>query len=175
MNRLVKPIVLVGMMGCGKSAVGARLAKVIGVNFHDSDKVIALDQGQSIAKIFSNDGEEYFREIEARKISDLLELDNCVISTGGGALGSTQTLRDIKSKAISIWLKSDVETIFSRIKGNKTRPLLQCENPRAKLEELLKARETLYAEADIHIDNSSSHIKEVISKIERELKDYNAK
>ena len=175
MNRIVKPIVLVGMMGCGKSAIGAQLAKDMEARFYDSDKIIASEQGKSIAEIFSNEGEAYFRDLEEKQISDLLEQGNCVISTGGGALTSPITLGNIKDRAVSIWLKSDVDTIFSRIKGDKSRPLLQCENPRAKLEELLNSRENLYAEADIHINNSSSHIKEVINKIERELKDYNAK
>ncbi len=152
---LNKPIVLVGMMGCGKSHIGKALAKDLGVIFCDSDSLIEEQQGKSIAQIFDESGEAGFREIEFKVIADLLDSGQCVISTGGGALTTPETLENVSNYGVSVWLNPDVETIWGRVKNDKTRPLLQCDNPRAKLEELLAAREHLYKQADIEVDNSS--------------------
>ena len=164
--KLHKPIVLVGMMGAGKSCVGARLAKKMDVAIYDSDYLIAQDHGESVAQIFENHGEEYFRDLEKKKIAALLEGGPCVIATGGGAVTVPETLYSIKEKAISVWLKSDIDAIMQRVGHGRGRPLLRCDNPREKLENFLAERGNLYAQADIHIDNSSGNITDAVRAIE---------
>ncbi len=166
---LGKPIVLVGMMGCGKSYIGKALANELSLPFYDSDSLIVSRQGREIFQIFDEDGEDYFRNIEREVISDLLDnKEICVISTGGGALTTISTLENIKKHSISVWLYADIDTIYERIKNNNTRPLLQYDNPRAKLEELLAAREHLYKQADIEVDNSSG-VDSVIVEIKSSI------
>ncbi len=150
-----KPIVLVGIMGCGKSHVGKALARDFGLPFYDSDSLIEKQQGKPITQIFADDGQAYFRELEKEVISDLLDSGFCIIATGGGSVTAPETLDMIKDASISIWLNPDVETIWERVKGDNSRPLLNCDNPRAKLEELLSARASLYAQSDIEVDNSA--------------------
>ncbi len=163
-----KPIVLVGMMGCGKSYIGKALANEFGLPFYDSDSLLEKQQGKSITQIFADDGEAHFRVLEKEVISDLLDRGLCVIATGGGALTTAETLSKVKSAGVSIWLNSDIDTIYERVKDDKTRPLLDCENPKAKLEDLLLAREELYDQADIEIDNSAG-AQAVINDINERL------
>ncbi|PCK00283.1 MAG: shikimate kinase [Zetaproteobacteria bacterium] len=169
MNFLKKPIVLIGMMGCGKSAIGKALSTVLSCSFYDCDDLIVEDQGKPITQIFSDEGECAFRILEQQKMQDLLGRGVCVISTGGGAITVADVMDDIKVRAISVWLQSDVETVLMRVGDDNGRPLLQCDNPRKKLEELLSARERLYALADIHIDNTSGNIGDVVEMIIQEL------
>ncbi len=149
-----KPIVLVGMMGCGKSLIAEKLVSAMGVALYDIDAMIKDDEDRTINEIFADEGEAYFRTLEADKIDAVLAEGLCVISTGGGALKTPRTLENIKEKAVFVWLDVDIDTIYKRIKDDKNRPLLQGDNPKAKLEELLAAREHLYKQADIRVDNS---------------------
>ncbi len=165
-------ITMVGMMGSGKSYIGHKLAQELGYAFYDSDAFIVEKECKTIAQIFTDDGEAYFRDVEFATISALLDKDKCVISTGGGALIRDETLQNIKGKSISIWLKSDIDSILERIKGGGDRPLLHCDNPRSKLAELLNQREMLYNQADIHVDNSLLSSKEVVQTIIEELHQY---
>lgn len=174
LSPLKKPIVLVGMMGCGKSSVGRALARYLTCQFHDCDDLIVKDQGKEITQIFSEGGEVYFRELEQEKMRCLLDGGTCVISTGGGAVTVPEILNMINEKSISIWLRSDVVKILERLGNDNSRPLLQCDNPRKKLEELLSTRERLYALADIHVDNTSNDIKNTVYAIIQELKNRNA-
>ncbi len=163
-----KPIVLVGMMGCGKSHVGKALSKNFGLPFYDSDSLIEQQQGKAITQIFADSGEAHFRALEKEVIVNLLDSGLCVIATGGGAVTTPETLDKIKTDGVSVWLNPDVETIWARVKNNNTRPLFNCNDPRAKLEELLLAREALYAQADIEVDNSSG-AEAVIDEIKEKL------
>ena len=165
-------ITIVGMMGAGKSYIGKALAQKLGYEFYDSDAFIVEREGKTVTQIFSEDGEKYFRGIEASSISELLDKKKCVISTGGGALICNKTLQNIKDKSVSIWLKSDIGSILDRIKNNLERPLLQCDNPREKLEELLDQRINLYNQSDIHVNNSSLGRQEVVQQIVQELHKY---
>lgn len=171
--QIQKPIVLVGMMGCGKSCIGKALAEAIGFEFFDIDHLIEQQEGRSIAKIFLHDGEAGFRRIEARLIGDVLDRRFCVISTGGGALTDKETLCGIKEMAVSVWLRSDLDSIMSRIKDDKTRPLLQCDNPREQLGKLLRDRKALYEQADIHVNNNADdECCDVVDDIIQALKNF---
>ena len=170
-NKITKPIVLVGMMGCGKSEIGYRLSDALSVPFIDTDAVIEQEQGMSISDIFEKHGQEYFRRLETKKISELLEEGLSVISTGGGLVTTPENLDLIKDKSISIWLQSSVSTILQRVQGDDSRPLLQTDNPKETLEGLLNARKELYSKADIHINNEDSPEK-VLSDIQHHLGKY---
>ena len=167
---LQTPIVLVGMMGCGKSALGKALSAALECPLYDCDDLIVEEQGKPITQIFADEGEKAFRTLEQEKMQDLLGRGACVISTGGGAVTVVGVMENIKARAASVWLRCDVETILARLGDDDTRPLLQCDNPRKKLEELLSTRESLYAQADIHVDNTSSDIQDVVNTIIQELR-----
>lgn len=149
---LTVPVVLIGMMGVGKTHIGRLLAKDLDVPFYDSDKVIEEKAGMSVSEIFERFGEEKFRESEKRTVLDLLKEGPCVISTGGGAITNYVTLEVIKRKATCVWLRADLETLWERVKSNEARPLLQKENPKQILADLLVERESLYAQAHITVD-----------------------
>lgn len=151
------PIVLIGMMGVGKTHIGRLLAKELGVPFFDSDKVIEEKAGMTVSEIFENFGEEKFRESEKRTVLDLLNEDPCVISTGGGAITNYVTLEVIKRKATCVWLRADLDTLWERVKANESRPLLQRENPKQILADLLAERESLYAQAHVTVDVSHNN------------------
>lgn len=165
---LTAPIILIGMMGCGKSHIGKILAQKYNKQYYDSDSVIEKSQALSVASIFEQHGEEYFREAEFQAISDILKHDDVVLSTGGGAVTLPKTLALLKEKGVLIWLKSDVDVVCMRLKDDNTRPLLQTEDPRATLENLFKNREHLYRQAPIHIENNDDS-DDVITNITQAL------
>lgn len=165
----VKPVVLVGMMGCGKTTIGRALARQLDLPFFDSDSLVEEQQGTTISSIFENKGEAHFRALERDMIADLLRRDSCVIATGGGAVTTPETWEAIHKRAISIWLSADVETILSRVQNDKSRPLLKGEGIRQKVTTLLKARQDLYGRADIHIDTSGKTIEAVVCEINDRL------
>ncbi|MGN7438910.1 MAG: shikimate kinase [Alcanivorax sp.] len=170
-NKITKPVILVGMMGCGKTEIGKRLAQALAVRFIDTDTVIEDEQGQSISDIFQIHGEGYFRALETKTLSQLLEGEPAVISTGGGLVTTPENLEKIENQAVSVWLRSSVETIMERIAGDDTRPLLRTSDPKKTLEDLLNARKELYSKANIHINNEESPEK-VLSEIQRHLGEY---
>ncbi len=155
LERLNRPIILIGMMGAGKSHMGRALAKALGVKFYDSDKIIEEKAGRSIPDIFTEFGEEKFRDSEKKTILTLLEQPSCVIATGGGAVLNAETLHAIKEKGLVIWVTADIKTLMARVQKSNNRPLLQAENPQEILEGLLHEREALYAQAHIKMDTSS--------------------
>jgi shikimate kinase len=143
--------VLVGMMGAGKSTIGRRLAARLRLPFLDADIEIEAAAGMSIPDIFETHGEPHFRDGEARVIARLLDGGPAVIATGGGAFMREETRNRIRDKAVSLWLKADVDVIMRRVKRRADRPLLQTEDPTATVSRLLEAREPLYRTADLTI------------------------
>ena len=159
-------IVLTGLMGAGKSTVGKALAKVLkDYTFIDSDDVIVDIEGMTIPEIFEKKGEPYFREVEKSIISELSEEEDLIIALGGGAFESEETRKNLENNCITIYLKSSVDRLLKRIKDDKNRPLLQCENPKGKLEELLKKREPNYLKADYIIETGNKNIDEIVEEI----------
>ncbi len=148
-----KTLVLVGLMGAGKTTVGRRLADRLGMEFIDADDEIIAAAGLPISDIFTKFGEQYFREGEERVIERLLKGPPCVLSTGGGAFMSEKTRKAIQNRAISVWLQADLETLWARVMGKSGRPLLQQKNPKQVLNELLLARNPVYATADITVES----------------------
>ena len=144
-------IVLIGMMGAGKSTIGRRLAARLRLPFLDADIEIEAAAGMSIPDIFETHGEPHFRDGEARVIARLLDSGPAVIATGGGAFMREETRNRIRDKAVSMWLKADVDVIMKRVKRRADRPLLQTEDPVATVSRLLEAREPLYRTADLTI------------------------
>jgi len=148
----MRSVVLVGMMGAGKSTIGRRLAARLRLPFLDADiEIEAAHAGMTIPEIFATHGEPYFRDGEARVIARLLDSGPSVIATGGGAFMREETRNRIRDKAISIWLKADADVIMKRVKRRADRPLLQTEDPAATVSRLLEAREPVYQNADLTI------------------------
>jgi len=148
-----RPLVLVGLMGAGKSCIGRRLAQRLRLPFIDADREIEQAAGCSIPEIFARHGEQAFRDGERRVILRLLESPPFVLATGGGAFMDPRTRAAIREKAISIWLRADLDLLVRRTGRRGDRPLLQVEDPRAKLVELMAARYPIYAEADLTVDS----------------------
>ena len=148
-----KTIVMVGMMGAGKTAVGRALAHRLGVPFLDSDAEIVEAANMSIAEIFERDGEAFFRTKETQIIDRLLDTERCVLSTGGGAFLAEGNRQMISDKGVSVWLNADLDLLWNRVKHKDTRPLLRTENPRATLEAIYDARVPLYAKADLQVNS----------------------
>jgi len=144
-------IVLVGMMGAGKSTIGRRLAARLRLPFTDADTEIETAAGMTIPEIFEVHGEQHFRDGEARVIARLLDSGPGVLATGGGSFMREETRRRIGDKAVSIWLKADTEIIMKRVKRRTDRPLLQTEDPVATVNRLLAEREPVYGKADLTI------------------------
>jgi shikimate kinase len=146
-----RSIVLVGMMGAGKSSIGRRLAARVSIPFVDADAEIEAAAGMSIADIFAIHGEPYFRAGEARVIARLLEHGPQVLATGGGAFMSAQTRATLPEKAVSVWLKADLDVLTRRLRRRNDRPLLKTDDPVATLADLLLVRDPIYAEADVTV------------------------
>jgi shikimate kinase len=146
-----RSIVLVGMMGAGKSTIGRRLAGRLRLPFLDADIEIEAAAGMSIPDIFETHGEPHFRDGEARVIARLLDSGPAVLATGGGAFMREETRNRIRDKAVSIWLKADADIIMRRVKRRADRPLLQTEDPAATVSRLLEQREPVYQNADLTI------------------------
>jgi shikimate kinase len=148
-----RSIVLVGMMGAGKSSVGRKLAGRLALPFVDADSEIEAAAGMSIADIFETRGEGEFRAGEARVIARLLEGGPQVVATGGGAFMNPDTRAAIRAKGISVWLRADFDVLMKRIRRRNDRPLLKTADPAATLRKLIEERYPVYAEADITIDS----------------------
>ncbi|MFY9318086.1 shikimate kinase [Lentibacter algarum] len=151
-HTLNKTIVLVGMMGAGKTAVGRALAAKIGAPFLDSDAEIVQAANMSIPEIFSRDGEPFFRARETEVIRRLLNADEkSILSTGGGAFLAEENRSLISDLGVSVFLEADLDLLWSRVGHKDTRPLLRTPNPRATLAEIFEARAPVYARADIKV------------------------
>ncbi len=150
--RLIKTVVLVGMPGSGKTAVGRALAAALGVDLRDSDTEIVESAQMSIAEIFERFGEPFFRDRESKVIARLLQGEAAILSTGGGAWLSPDNRAMIAAQAAVLWLDADIELLWSRVRHKTTRPLLHGPDPRAKLEALMVARRPSYAEAALRLE-----------------------
>ena len=148
---LKKTIVMVGMMGAGKTAVGRGLAQLLGVSFLDSDHEIEIAANMTVPEIFERDGEPFFRARETEVINRLLGGEPCVLSTGGGAFLAELNRQAISEMGVSLWLDADIDLLWNRVKHRDTRPLLRTEDPRATLESLYQARVPSYAKADLRV------------------------
>jgi shikimate kinase len=173
-ERLNKTIVLVGLMGAGKSCVGKRLAACLGLPFIDADREIeAAAGGCSISDIFAIHGEKVFRDGERRVIQRLLGNPMHVLATGGGAFMDASTRALIRERGLSIWLKAELDQLMKRVGRRGDRPLLQNVDPRAKLAELIEVRYPIYAEADLTVDSADGPpdvtVQRVLQAIEAEL------
>jgi shikimate kinase len=147
-----RSIVLVGMMGAGKTAVGKRLAARLGLPFRDADAEIEAAAQKTIPEIFDADGEPFFRDKERRVIARLLEESGqIVLATGGGAFMNEDTRRTVKERAVSIWLKADADVLMRRVRRKANRPLLKTPDPDATLRHLIALRDPVYATADITV------------------------
>jgi shikimate kinase len=146
-----RSVVLVGMMGAGKSTIGRRLASRLGLPFLDADTEIEAAAGMSIPDIFESHGEPHFRDGEARVIARLLDNGPVVLATGGGAFLREETRNRIRDKAVSIWLKAEADIIMRRVKRRADRPLLKTADPAGTVERLIGEREPFYQHADLMI------------------------
>lgn len=158
---------LIGMMGAGKTTVGRRLAARLGLPFRDADAEIEKAAGMPVGELFTLHGEKSFRRGEAQVMARLLDEAPHVLATGGGAILAAETRRRIAEKAISVWLRADLDTIVRRATRRPTRPLLQQGDPRATLQRLLEERAPLYGEADVIVDSQPGpHARTVDAIIE---------
>ncbi len=167
-NALTRPdrsIVLVGLMGAGKSTVGRRLAKRLGLGFVDSDEEIERAADQSISEIFGRFGEANFRDGERRVIARLIEGPPKVIATGGGAFMNERTRRLILEKCIAIWLDADIETLVERVSRREHRPLLKDKDAGTVLRQLAELRNPIYAEAHLHIRSEQTPHERTVETI----------
>jgi len=169
---LKRPIVLVGLMGAGKSKIGRQISIDFDIEFIDTDAEIENIAGMSIAAIFDLYGEEKFREIEAREISTLLKGKPAVISTGGGAYMQEKTRAIINQSGLSIWLKANPETLAERISNTDSRPLLRGKDPVKVLQQLAKERYPLYQEAELVIDTDGLSLAKAIEKVKKTITSY---
>lgn len=160
-----RSIVLVGLMGAGKSTVGRRLANAMHLPFHDADHEIETAAGCSISDFFEKYGEPAFREGEMRVIRRLLAGPKHILATGGGAFMDPETREVIRHFGISIWLRADLDLLMARVSKRQTRPLLKTADPRATMQRLMSERYPLYAEADITVESNGGPHEAIVQQI----------
>jgi shikimate kinase len=172
-GHLPRTIVLVGLMGAGKSNIGKKLATRLQVPFVDADAEIEQAAGLTVAEIFEKYGEAHFRDGERRVMARLLHGPPCVLAAGGGAFMDPETRKLIKDLAISLWLRAELETLVARTKGRTHRPLLNSGDPRETLQRLMEQRYPVYAQADVIVDtgldNPNVTAGRVLEALERHL------
>ena len=160
-----RSIVLVGLMGAGKTTIGRRLAAQLGLPFVDADHEIEKAAGMSISDIFATHGEAHFREGERKVIARLLQGGPQVLATGGGAFMDSDTRKNIKKSGISIWLRADLDVLMERVSRRNDRPLLQRPDPEAVMRQLIEERYPIYALADITVESSNTPHEAVIADL----------
>ena len=160
---------MVGMMGCGKTAVGRRLAQALEMRFVDADDEIEKAAGMTINEIFSNLGEQHFRDGERRVIARILDAGPLVLATGGGAFMSVETRERVKAAGISVWLRAELPVLLKRVMRRDNRPMLRTPDPERRMRELLEARTPFYREADIDVESRDvAHdviVAEILAKL----------
>lgn len=160
-----RSIVMVGLMGAGKTTIGRRLAQRLGIPFADADKEIELAAGKTIPEIFEDHGEAYFRNGEARVISRLLDGEQKVLATGGGAFMDEGTRKMIGQKAVSVWLSGDLQLLMKRVRRKSHRPLLKTPDPEAVMRNLIEARYPTYATADVEVESRDVPHSHIVSDV----------
>ncbi len=171
MGRLKKTVVMVGMMGAGKTAVGTALARNLGVPFLDSDEEIVRAASRPIAEIFARDGEAFFRARETEVLRRLLTGAPCVLSTGGGAFLAKANRDLIGASGVSVWLRAELDLLWQRVRHKTTRPLLRTANPRETLREIYEVRVPVYALADLAVDSlPDTSVDQMARRVEEALK-----
>ncbi len=174
--RLVRPVVLIGLMGAGKSSVGARLADLLGVRFRDSDIEIERAANMTVPEIFERYGESHFRDGECKVIARLLGGKPKVLATGGGAFMNAETRKLIAGRAVSVWLQAELDLLVSRTVGRTHRPLLNKGYPREILAGLIETRYPVYALADVHVESRPGQAHEQMARrIVAALEDHGAR
>lgn len=169
---LAKPVVLIGLMGAGKSTIGRRLALRTGREFVDSDDEIVDAAGCSIADIFAIHGEKIFRDLEQRVIKRLLDRDDIILATGGGAWMQPLVRELIQSKAVSVWLNADLQVLLDRVEKRNHRPLLEQGDKREILSKLMEERYPIYAEATLSVDSNNGPHNQVVERVIETLLHY---
>ncbi|HZH53806.1 MAG TPA: shikimate kinase [Microvirga sp.] len=167
-----RSIVLVGLMGAGKSTVGRRLAQKLGLPFRDADNEIEAAAGMSIPDIFAIHGEEHFRDGERRVIARLLQEGPMVLATGGGAFMHEETRARIAEHGISVWLRADLDVLMRRVRKRATRPLLQNPDPEGTMRQLMEKRHPIYALADLTVESHEAPHDRVVVEIIHALNDW---
>ncbi|MCA8870141.1 MAG: shikimate kinase [Rhodobacteraceae bacterium] len=163
---LTRTVVMVGMMGAGKTAVGTALARLLGVAIVDSDAEIELAANMRIAEIFEKYGEAFFRDRESRVLARLLDGEPSVLSTGGGAFLDPNNRQMIADKGLAVWLKADLDLLWARVRHKTTRPLLQVPEPKARLSSLLAEREPCYSRAGLVVEAEPNlSVQEMAEKV----------
>lgn len=166
------PIVLVGLMGAGKTSIGRRLAEKMDLPFVDADIEIEKAAGKSIPDIFADHGEAHFRDGERRVIARLLENGKQVLATGGGAFMNDETRAAIKANSVSVWLKADLSVLLKRVAKRGGRPLLENRDPQEVLQNLITVRYPVYAEADITVESLDVQHTQMVNAVLDALADW---
>ena len=174
MQRILRgrSLVLIGLMGAGKTTVGRRLAQRLDMPFADADHEIEQAAGKTIPEIFEDHGEDHFRDGERRVIARLLESGQQVIATGGGAYMNQQTRQNIHDRAVSVWLRADFDLLMKRVRRRSHRPLLQNADPEAVMRKLIDERYPVYADADIIVDSRDVPHNAIVKDVIEALLDY---
>ena len=167
-----RSIVLVGMMGSGKSSVGRRLAQALNLAFVDADKEIEEAAGCTISEIFAEHGEAFFRDGERRVIARLLGEGPQVLATGGGAVMNAETRDNIAAGGVSVWLKAELPVLMKRVRRRSNRPLLQAEDPDAVMQKLMDERHPVYAQSDLQVESRNVPHAVVVGEIIDALASY---
>jgi shikimate kinase len=175
-KRPFESIVLIGMMGAGKSSVGRSLHRRTGMAFLETDEIVASNLGMSIPQIFFTQGEKKFRKTETEALQTICGTKRAVIATGGGIVLRKENVEILKRLGLIVWLDGDQETLFARAARTTDRPLLQTKNPREAFSEIFRARKVLYTQiADIRLDTSQLTVDEVAMAILSKLRNMNLK
>jgi shikimate kinase len=167
-----RALVLVGLMGAGKTSVGRRLAEKLEIPFVDADHEIEVAAGKTIPEIFNDHGEEYFREGERRVITRLLENGKQVLATGGGAFMNAETRDKIKAHGLSLWLKADLDVLLKRVAKRNDRPLLLKEDPAIVMRRLIDQRYPIYAESDITVESRDVQHGQMVNDVIKALAEF---
>lgn len=162
---MTKNIVLIGLMGSGKTTIGKQLAEATGMKFLDTDELIVQKAGKSIKQIFADEGEPFFRDLETEAVEEASNCQNIVISTGGGAVLRDENMEMLQKNGILFYLYAPAEILFERIKDDKERPLINTPNPVETLKRIQMAREIFYEEADYKVYTSEKSIEETVQEI----------
>jgi len=167
-----KTIVLVGLMGSGKTSIGKRLANRLELSFYDSDIEVEQAAGYPIKEIYEIFGEQSFLDGEQRVIKRLLDQPTHVLATGGGSFAYEQTRKIVKEKAISVWLKADIETLVARVSRRTDRPMFTDSNHREVLDKLIEERYPVFEEADVHVQTLDEPTNATVDRVIQAMSDF---